>query len=585
MSCSSMASVMKYVDLDNAEEDNQVSAFAVFMMNYIILSPNSRVAVMWDCITLIALVYDLVVIPIQAFSLPEWSIWHTMEMTATVIWTCDMCMSSIKGFEVRGEIEMHPRKIARHYLRTWFGFDMSIVGVDWILFLLESGDAVDWLRFSRFRRILRLLRIARLVKVGARFLTQMNGAHSTSEGGLVTLRILGLMVVLVAINHFIACGWYAIGTLGPVDENWTVKTFEDGHHDFLYRYTTSFHWSVTQFTPASMEVYPRNAIERIYNIHCIFFGLLMFSSFVSNMTSSMTHLTKLNVEKRQKRDILMSYMNSRKLSLQLRDTVISFLALKQARKRAHCEKDVLALTALPPGIMTRLRIEVHIPIVGKHPLFKQCTDEEPAMMYRLCQRALVERALVAGEELFRLGGSCKHMYFIVSGDCKYVVGFGEEGTHSVGADHWLCEACLWVAWEHRGQLNSKTVCEITALDAAEFVTIMVRSAAFVEIQRYARMYAHHAERENEGADNVTDLWGQQLRVLDLVQKAFKLEVSQTETTASKVLQLWSGEDILSRALDSWKRWLKEEKRQKLWWYRWSRDWWIIRRWKERHGGY
>merc|ERR1740121_1898482 len=119
---------------------------------------------------------------------------------------------------------MHPKAIAHHYLKTWFPFDVSIVSVDWLLFMLEGSDLVDWLRFSRFRRALRLLRIARLVKVGARFLSQLQGAQS--EGGHVSMRLAGIMVVLVAVNHFICCAWYAIGMLGNFEERWTTKAFD-----------------------------------------------------------------------------------------------------------------------------------------------------------------------------------------------------------------------------------------------------------------------------------------------------------------------------------------------------------------------
>lgn len=92
-----------------------------------------------------------------------------------------------------------------------------------------------------------------------------------------------------------------------------MKAFEQDSqtHGFGYRYMTSFHWSVTQFTPASMEVVPRNALERTFNIVMIFLGLLMFSSFISNMTNGMTYLTKRNYEKRQQRDALVSYMNAK----------------------------------------------------------------------------------------------------------------------------------------------------------------------------------------------------------------------------------------------------------------------------------
>merc|ERR1719203_644641 len=106
---------------------------------------------------------------------------------------------------------------------------------------------------------------------------------------------------------------------------------------------------------------------------------------------------------------------------------------------------------------------------------------------------------------------------------------------------------------------------------------MTRSTLINEIQRYARIYAHHAEKENGGVEFVTDLWGQRLRIMDVVQKAFKPEEADTDNAASKVLMLWCGESFnTGAAFAAWKKWLKVEKRQRHWWYRWTVGSWLGR---------
>jgi len=277
----------------------------------------------------------------------------------------------------------------------------------------------------------------------------------------------------------------------------------------------------------------------------------------------MTYLTKLNMEKRQQRDTLMGYMNARNLSLQLRDDICTFLASskKQVKTKVQCESDIASLKTLPEGILMRLRIEVHMPVIERHALFKQCVQDEPSMVYRLCHRAITERGLASGEELFRFGVRCSRMYFMVSGESKYVLGFGEDEPYKVGPGQWLCEAALWVEWEHRGSLHARSTCEISQLDATEFSTIMTRSQHLYEIQRYARIYAHHAERESGGAEFVIDLWGQRLRVMDMVQKAFKPDETDAENPASKIMLMWCGETLgISEAFETWKKVVQDKKR-------------------------
>merc|ERR1711976_256751 len=95
------------------------------------------------------------------------------------------------------------------------------------------------------------------------------------------------------------------------DETW-VSHLRTNHEDdqvesnVLYLYTTALHWALTQYTPASMEVTPRNWAERIYAIFVLLFGLLVFSSTISRITTSMSRLQDMkakdfeNMEKIQK---------------------------------------------------------------------------------------------------------------------------------------------------------------------------------------------------------------------------------------------------------------------------------------------
>mmetsp|Transcript_61694 Transcript_61694/g.170649 ORF Transcript_61694/g.170649 Transcript_61694/m.170649 type:complete len:355 (+) Transcript_61694:3-1067(+) len=290
----------------------------------------------------------------------------------------------------------------------------------------------------------------------------------------------------------------------------------------------------------------------------------MFSSFISNMTNGMTYLTKRNYEKRQQRDALVSYMNAKGISLKLRHDIITFLGVKSAaRRRALNESDIASFRTLPEALLEKLRIEVHAPVLQWHSLFSQLYTEERTVIYLLCHHALCDRTLTVSEDLFKFGVRCTRMYFLITGTAKYTVGYGEreEPPTDVHARQWISEPCLWFTWEHRGKLQAKQVCELSELNALEFQTLMTRSSSLVEVQRYAKLYAHHAERENGGAEHVTDIWGQRLRVMDLVQKSFRPDEADEDNPASKVMQLWRGNEIpIELVFHAWRVYSLREKR-------------------------
>merc|ERR1719215_1312033 len=115
----------------------------------------------------------------------------------------------------------------------------------------------------------------------------------------------------------------------------------------------------------------------------------MFSSFVSNMTSSMTYLTKLNYDKRQQREQLIGYMNARRLSLKLREEIINSLnSIKATKRRPMAMSDVRSLSQLPPSLKARLHGEIHVPVLNKHSLFNHLCTTESAAIGRICHRAM-----------------------------------------------------------------------------------------------------------------------------------------------------------------------------------------------------
>mmetsp|Transcript_48372 Transcript_48372/g.149426 ORF Transcript_48372/g.149426 Transcript_48372/m.149426 type:complete len:121 (+) Transcript_48372:703-1065(+) len=120
------------------------------------------------------------------------------------------------------------------------------------MILTESAmaDIVGLFRISkvvRMVRIFRLFRLLRLLKMPARL--DEVGDYIQSEHLFTVFGIARSLTIIAIVNHFIACGWYAVGQMG--DPHW-VETLDDENRSLGYRYVTSLHWSLTQFTPSSM---------------------------------------------------------------------------------------------------------------------------------------------------------------------------------------------------------------------------------------------------------------------------------------------------------------------------------------------
>merc|ERR1719277_2620681 len=100
--------------------------------------------------------------------------------------------------------------------------------------------------------------------------------------------------------------------------------------DVFYLYATSLHWSLTQFTPASMDISARNLWERLFSVMVLLFAMLVFSSIVASITSAMTALRNLQGDEMRQFWLLRRYLRQRNIHKNLATRIIKFLEHRSA---------------------------------------------------------------------------------------------------------------------------------------------------------------------------------------------------------------------------------------------------------------
>ena len=79
------------------------------------------------------------------------------------------------------DVIMSPKRVALHYLSTWFLVDFAIVGSEWASRITEFVAGFNAFRAARAVRVLRVVRVVRLIRL-ARFVktlqkfTEMTGS-------------------------------------------------------------------------------------------------------------------------------------------------------------------------------------------------------------------------------------------------------------------------------------------------------------------------------------------------------------------------------------------------------------------------
>mmetsp|Transcript_100625 Transcript_100625/g.313683 ORF Transcript_100625/g.313683 Transcript_100625/m.313683 type:complete len:491 (-) Transcript_100625:63-1535(-) len=410
-------------------------------------------------------------------------------------------------------------------MKSWFVLDLGIVVMEWVVQFLDGIESASALgKISRAMRAVRLLRVAKLHTL----LSEVNiKAKIRSELTRTLLGICRIICVILVLNHFMACGFYGLHYLNEDSENWVKKNF-DPSDAVGYRYWTSVHWSLTQFTPASMEVVPVNTSERIYAVCALLLALICFSSFVSSITSAMTRYGNSNMRQQQQRAALYRFLGQRSISTELVNRVWHYLHDRSelASQVRTSEEDVELFAVLPESLKVDLRYEMYLPTIAGHPLFREYSQLEPQAVRHICKTAIKEHSMTMREELF---GDCvdvTHMVFVTEGLLTYSYPVTEDKDEKwaqaeVGKGQWACEVALWASsLSLVGPFVAATSSELVLVSVAEFVVVARRFPTSIGVlAEYADSFVQHAQREAKDCKWLASLCNDTEVVQDLTQRA------------------------------------------------------------------
>jgi len=471
----------------------------------LIFHPNSRKRMAWDTIGVLILMHDLFMLPMSVFNegttglgLSYEAFLKVFDLSSACFWTVDMVVSFFTGyFTNEGCIELRLGRVARHYLRSWFSLDLFIVCTDWVSIGFNNlGNTSTFLRLgktvSRIMRILRLLRFMKLNSTTMRDLLAM----INSEYVLTLVALAKILLLMVILNHYLACFWFYLSfSLQDSYHTWTVEIF--GNKELVsleYAYFTSLHWSLTQFTPASSEVMPKNFVERGFNIVVIIFALVIFSSFVSGITQAMTHIRNINSARTAREGEIRAFLSSNKISPRLTSRIWRFVhqyntaLLGQRRLK---QDDIALLKMLPVPLKEELWVEVCLPILVAHPFFREYFNFDSEASPAFCRVAVKEESLQSGQMVFQDLQAVKEMVFVIEGTLEYHSELEGEASVMVSKGEWACELALWaVKATLDGPLvagfGGSEVLKVNAEEVQRFAQAHPESSDF--LGRYAKIF-------------------------------------------------------------------------------------------------
>lgn len=332
-------------------------------------------------------------------------------------------------------------------------------------------------------RVLSLARILRRLE----FVEQMT-ERVLPESIMTMFDVVKLFVGIIWLMHLVSCVWFMIGAGTDDARSWTRTAAQREIWDAAeppgeftsYRFLTALHWSLSQISPGSMEVFPENTAERIFNVVVLSFGLLFVSSLVSSMSATMVRLQMQTRENTKKLRVLRIFLRQNNIKSMLAIRIEKQAAKRTAKKPRVKENEVEALEYLTASMRRGLHAEMY----GKHleslPFFRLCFNLHIPVMEQLCNEGVRVLHIEARDELFTPNTETDDAFFVAGHKRATMVYLQTpdsspvrvETKQSVGVDTWVCEVALYCHWTHVGSLTAETDCLILALNAEHVLNIL-----------------------------------------------------------------------------------------------------------------
>ncbi|CAK9027603.1 unnamed protein product, partial [Durusdinium trenchii] len=209
-----------------------------------------------------------------------------------------------------------------------------------------------------------------------------------------------------------------------------------------------------RFTPATNNIAPDNAFERLFAVWVILLAMGVFSSFISSITATVSSLRASQAKQFHERAALLRFFCERNLSADLFGKVNEVLRKEGMFQVRIQEQEVGLIKGIPETLLQQLHEEMYMSLMAHLPFWPEWAYGEDMHFLRIvCHFAMKEHIAKPMQDAF-LPGRCSpealiietgHMCYIPAGSTRDIV---------VGEGDILCLASLWAEWQYHGRLTA-----------------------------------------------------------------------------------------------------------------------------------
>eukprot|EP00435_Cladocopium_sp_Y103_P037179 s292_g9.t2 len=472
----------------------------------LVMTPGGITRAIWDALRMICVIIDIVVIPLRFFEIPvdfDWKV-KVFSFFSLIFWTLDILVSFRTGHFEKGVLVMDSRKIAKHYLKRWFLFDLCVIVLDYILLGMDGFGSLNTLPDStQVLQVIRMIRVGRLLKWNQMFASLRE--RFDSQYWITQMSIVNIIIQILLMYHVVACIFFGLGKLNESQVSW-IQTYDLKNAEFGYQYTTTLHWALCQLGMGSNIIEATNLVERLFGIVVVLFAIITFSSLVSLMTSLLTTLHNAGEEELHQFRLLRSFLVRNQIPGGLSQRVKNFLQHSYTMQReVISETQVPLLSLLSKNLQGELQFaryqrSLNFLAFVADALLAGDNLQHREVAHEIAANAVTQTFLATSEVVFYAGNVAEHVFLATSGALLYLQ---NRGKTVADLDTWISEMSLWTPWSFCGDLLTQDLTVLVMVEQSSFCDIVCKSP---ETQQMAKIFAEDYVANMNAYTVASDLW-------------------------------------------------------------------------------
>lgn len=265
-----------------------------------VINPEGFLKGVWNSVITLILIYTAVVMPVRLAFMEAvyFDTWTTIDFCIDILFFIDIFVNFFSAYYTKlGEKESRLRKIAWHYIKTWFFIDfVACIPFNLIEYeIFGEGDSPNkystLVRLSRIPRLYKLLKVTRILKI-FRYYKSREYLDRIQDFLQINSRIYKLCKFVITVwlsVHIMGCLWFLSAKIEGL--NYNTWVFRYGYLDssVATQYIASIYWAFTTITTVGYgDISPGTELEQLVAILWMMAGVGFYSFTIGSLSSFLT---------------------------------------------------------------------------------------------------------------------------------------------------------------------------------------------------------------------------------------------------------------------------------------------------------